>query len=69
MLALALLFLVLAVVAHFMGAGKAGDTALDIAKILFFVFLALLVLSILLNLVSPGPYWMWPVPHSGVVVR
>lgn len=61
MLGLALLFLVVAIVAHFMGAGEVGSVAVQIAKWCFFLFLILLLLSFVFSVAAPGPYWGWPV--------
>jgi uncharacterized membrane protein YtjA (UPF0391 family) len=47
MLRLALLFLVIALIAAFFGFGAVTGVALDIARILFFVFIVLAVLSFL----------------------
>lgn len=60
MLGLALLFLVVAVLAHFLGAGQAGAAAVELAKWCFIIFIILLVVSLLLSVASPGPYWGWP---------
>ncbi len=65
MLGLAFLFLIIAVVAYFLGAGRAGDMAVNIAKICFVVFLVFLIISVLMALIAPAPYWGWPVYHSG----
>jgi uncharacterized membrane protein YtjA (UPF0391 family) len=47
MLRLAILFLVVALIAALFGFGLVADMSYDIAKILFFVFLVLAVLSFL----------------------
>ncbi|NBB15703.1 DUF1328 domain-containing protein [Caulobacter sp. SLTY] len=51
MLRWALIFLVVALVAAVLGFGGLAGAAVDIAKILFFVFLALFVVSLVMNLV------------------
>jgi uncharacterized membrane protein YtjA (UPF0391 family) len=61
MLGLALLFLIVAIIAHLMGANAAGSMAASIAKFCFILFVALLILGVLLSLAAPGPYWGWPV--------
>jgi uncharacterized membrane protein YtjA (UPF0391 family) len=45
MLRLALVFLVLALIAGLLGFTPVAGTALDIAKILFFVFLVIFIIS------------------------
>jgi uncharacterized membrane protein YtjA (UPF0391 family) len=62
MLGLALLFLVIALIAYFMGAGQVGAVAVDIAKWLFFIAILLIVLSFIFGAFAPGPYWGWPFP-------
>ena len=47
MLRLALLFLVIALIASLFGFGLVVSTSVEIAKILFFVFIVLAVLSLL----------------------
>jgi uncharacterized membrane protein YtjA (UPF0391 family) len=47
MLRLAILFLIIALVAALFGFGIVGATALEAAKIVFFVFIVLAVLSFL----------------------
>lgn len=49
MLYWSLMFLVLALVAAFFGFGSVAGTAASIAQVLFFVFLAALVLSFIMN--------------------
>ncbi|KAB2854395.1 MAG: DUF1328 domain-containing protein [Anaerolineae bacterium] len=49
MLSWALIFLVIALIAGLMGFGVIAGTAAGIAKILFFVFLVLFVLSLLMG--------------------
>jgi uncharacterized membrane protein YtjA (UPF0391 family) len=51
MLRWALIFLVVALVAAVLGFGGLAGAAVDIAKILFFIFLALFVISLVVNLV------------------
>lgn len=63
MLGLALLFLLIALGAYFLGEGRVGAAALDIAKWCFVIFVVLLVLSLVLGMVHPGPYWYYPVPY------
>ena len=46
-----IIFLVVALIAAVFGFGGIAEGAADIAKILFYVFLALLVISIILNFV------------------
>ena len=60
MLGWALTFLVVALIAGVLGFTTVAGTALGIAKILFFVFLVLFVVSLVLHLVrgrgvGPGP--------------
>lgn len=50
MLRFALLFLIIAIIAGVFGFGNIAAGATSIARILFWVFLALLVLSLLSNL-------------------
>jgi uncharacterized membrane protein YtjA (UPF0391 family) len=47
-------FFVIALVAAFFGFGNLSDTAGDIAKILFFVFVVLFVISIVAGLFRRG---------------
>ena len=49
MLRLALVFAVIAIMAAFFGFGLVADMSFDIAKIAFFVFLVLAVISLLSN--------------------
>ena len=49
MLRLALAFAVIAIVAAFFGFGLVADMSFDFAKIAFFVFLVLAVISLLSN--------------------
>ncbi|WP_435105797.1 DUF1328 domain-containing protein [Arhodomonas sp. AD133] len=51
MLGWALIFLIIAIVAGFLGFGGITSTATGIAQVLFFVFVVLLAVSLLLNLV------------------
>jgi uncharacterized membrane protein YtjA (UPF0391 family) len=60
MLGWALTFLVVALIAGVLGFTTVAGTAMGIAKILFFVFLVLFVVSLILHLVrgrgvGPGP--------------
>lgn len=52
MLGLALLFLVLAIIAAVFGFGGIAAGAVAIGRVLFFVFLALFLLSLIVRLVS-----------------
>lgn len=49
MLRLAVVFLVIALIAALLGFGGIAGTSMDFAKILFFVFLVLAVLSFVFN--------------------
>lgn len=51
MLRWALIFLVVALIAAFLGFGGLAGTAVGIAKLLFFVFLALFLISAVMHLV------------------
>jgi uncharacterized membrane protein YtjA (UPF0391 family) len=51
MLYWAAVFFVVAIIAAIFGFGNIAEGATDIAKILFFVFLVLLVVSLVLNMV------------------
>jgi len=53
MLGWALTFLIIALIAGVLGFGGIAGTAAGIAKILFFIFLALLVVSLLGHLLRP----------------
>lgn len=55
MLRLALVFLVIALVAGLFGFGLVGAIAWDAAKILFFIFLVLAVISLLVGGFRGGP--------------
>ena len=60
MLGWALTFLVIALIAGLLGFTSVAGTAMGIAKILFFVFLVLFVVSLVMHLVrgrgvGPGP--------------
>ncbi len=61
MLFFALLFLIIGLVAYFMGAGHVGSAAVDIAKWCFILFIVLLVVGLLLNLGGVGWGWGWPI--------
>jgi uncharacterized membrane protein YtjA (UPF0391 family) len=50
MLRLAIVFLILALVAGLFGFGLIANFSYDVAKILFFVFIVLFVLSLVMNL-------------------
>jgi len=51
MLRWALIFLVVALIAAFLGFGGVAGTPMEIAKILFFVFLVLFIVSGIMHLV------------------
>ena len=51
MLRWAIIFFIVAIVAAIFGFGNIAGAATDIAKILFFLFLILFVVSLILNLV------------------
>jgi uncharacterized membrane protein YtjA (UPF0391 family) len=51
MLRWALIFLVVALVAGVLGFGGIAGTSMDIAKILFFVFLVLFAVSLVMSLI------------------
>ena len=53
MLSWAITFLIIAIIAAILGFGGVAGTAVGIAKILFFVFLALFVISLLMGRRSP----------------
>ncbi|HLS69061.1 MAG TPA: DUF1328 domain-containing protein [Kiloniellales bacterium] len=55
MLYYALIFLVVALIAAAFGFGGIASTAAGIAKILFFVFLVLFLITFIGNLVAAGP--------------
>jgi uncharacterized membrane protein YtjA (UPF0391 family) len=55
MLRLAVLFLVIALIAAIFGFGWVAGTAIEAAKILFFVFIVLAVLALLGGLVRRPP--------------
>jgi uncharacterized membrane protein YtjA (UPF0391 family) len=52
MLRWSLIFLVVAIVAALLGFGGIAGSAMDIARILFFVFLVLFLISLLIGLIS-----------------
>lgn len=54
MLHYSVIFLVVALIAAAFGFGGIASTATEIAKILFFVFLAIFVISLLLGRRTPG---------------
>lgn len=60
MLGLAIVFLLIAILAHCLGAGQAGDIAVTIAKVCFAIFWVLLVLRLVFSVSAPVPYWGWP---------
>jgi uncharacterized membrane protein YtjA (UPF0391 family) len=53
MLSWAITFLIIAIIAAILGFGGVAGTAVGIAKILFFVFLVLFVISLLMGRRSP----------------
>jgi len=53
MINMAITFLVIALIAAVLGFGVLAGTAMEIAKILFFVFIVLFVLSFLMGRRSP----------------
>lgn len=55
MLRFAVVFFIIAIIAAIFGFGDIADGATDIAKILFFVFIVLFVISLLFNLVRGKP--------------
>lgn len=55
MLRLAIMFFVIALIAAFFGFGLVAGMAYDVAKILFFVFIVLAVLSFLGGLLRTPP--------------
>ena len=54
MLRYSLAFLVVAIIAGVFGFGAVEGTAMDIARVLFFVFLVLFVISLLFNTKAPA---------------
>ena len=52
MLRWALIFLVVAIIAAILGFGGIAGASADIAKILFYIFIAIFVISLLVSLVS-----------------
>jgi uncharacterized membrane protein YtjA (UPF0391 family) len=52
MLRWSLIFLVVAIVAALLGFGGIAGSAMDISRILFFIFLVLFLISLLIGLVS-----------------
>ena len=65
MLGLAVVFLLVALLAYFLGQGKVGAVAVNIAYACFAIFVILLLLSFIMSATTPGPYWGWPV-YRGV---
>ncbi|MFU8830101.1 MAG: DUF1328 domain-containing protein [Phycisphaerales bacterium] len=55
MLRWAAIFFIIAIIAAIFGFGNIAAGATDIAKILFFIFVVLLVLSLLANLIRGKP--------------
>jgi uncharacterized membrane protein YtjA (UPF0391 family) len=55
MLSYSLAFFIVAVVAGFLGFGIIAGTAAWIAKVLFFIFLVLFVVSLITGRRTPGP--------------
>lgn len=60
MLTIAIIFLLVALLAYWLGGSEVGSVALLGAKICFVIFIILLVLSLLGGAFAPGPYWHWP---------
>ncbi len=56
MLYYAVVFLIIALIAGALGFGGIAGTSVGIAKILFFVFLALMVLSLVKGLATKGSH-------------
>ena len=59
MLALAFLFLVLALIAYFLGAGMVGDFALTLAKLFILLFLVFLILGVFGGALFGPHYHSW----------
>ena len=55
MLSWAITFLIIAIVAAILGFGGIAGTAVGIAKLLFFVFLALFIISLFMGRRTPLP--------------
>jgi uncharacterized membrane protein YtjA (UPF0391 family) len=55
MISWAITFLVIALIAAVLGFGVLAGTAMEIAKILFFVFIVLFVLSFFMGRKTPAP--------------
>ena len=55
MLSWAITFLIIAIIAAILGFGGIAGTAVGIAKVLFFVFLVLFVVSLLFGRRTPSP--------------
>lgn len=60
MLYIALLFLLVALLAYWLGESTVGNAAVMIAKWCFVLFVVLLILSFFLSVASPSPYWGFP---------
>jgi uncharacterized membrane protein YtjA (UPF0391 family) len=55
MLSWAVTFLIIALIAAVLGFGVLAGTAMEVAKILFFVFIVLFILSYFMGRRGPGP--------------
>lgn len=55
MLRWAATFLIISIVAAFFGFGGVAGTSADIARVLFYVFIAVFLVSLVTGLVSRGP--------------
>jgi uncharacterized membrane protein YtjA (UPF0391 family) len=55
MLSWAVTFLIIALIAAVLGFGVLAGTAMSIAKILFFVFIVLFIVSLIMGRRGPGP--------------
>ncbi len=59
MLGWVILFLIIAVIAAIFGFGGVAGTAASIAVILFWIFVALFIISLLFSLLGGGRYGWW----------
>ncbi len=55
MLSWALTFLIVAIIAALFGFGGIAETATDIARVLFFIFIVLFVVSLIFGLIRRRP--------------
>lgn len=60
MLSLALLFLLIAIVAHLLGVSSVGGLAVNVAKLCLIIFVVLLLFTFVFGYLAPGPYWYYP---------